>query len=65
MSKTHGHIQPHRAAISVHASSRGWAVLDIGGYAVGFPVEVAYELSNRLVEVAEGIEVGRHKTESV
>ena len=61
----HGHVQPRRAAIRVQASSRGWVVLDVDGHAVGFPVEVAYELSNRLTEVAEAIEAGEHKHKSV
>ena len=61
----HGHVLAHRTGIRVHATSRGWLVLDIDGYAVSFPLETGYELSNRLVEVAEAIEAGRHKTESV
>ena len=61
----HGHVLTYRARIAVRANRRGWVILEIDGRPVGFPVEVAYELSNRLTEVAEGIEAGRHKTESV
>ena len=65
MSALHGHIVAHRANIQVHANRRGWLVLEVDGHMVSFPLETGYELSNRLVEVAEAIEAGEHKYRSV